>query len=132
VWVADPIAGELIRIDPQRGVVDGRVDIGGSPTALASTDEDIWAMDEAGILSSVDMETLKQGSEIAIGPNPADIDASLDSVWIGDATDGLVRQVSVAQRRIVATFDIGAPIGTLAVDERAGTIWVRTIQAVRG
>jgi hypothetical protein len=131
-WVADPIAGEVVRVDPARGVVDRRIDVGCSPTALAATEDDIWVMDEGGILTSIDIATLEQGVGIPIGPSPADIDAGLDAVWIGDAEDGLVRELSVTQKRIVASYDIGAPIGTLTVDEREGVIWVRTIQGEGG
>jgi streptogramin lyase len=132
VWVADPFAGELIVLDPKTGTVVNRIDVGGSPTALASPDDEIiWVMDQAGSVKAVDAATLDQGDEIRVGPRPVDIAASEDAIWVVDGEDDLLRRIDVATH-VVTEFPIGAPLGTLAVEEETGLIWVRTTREGHG
>jgi outer membrane protein assembly factor BamB len=132
VWVADPFAGELIVLDPTTGTVVNRIDVGGSPTALTSQDDEIiWVMDQAGSVKAVDAATHDQGDEIQVGPRPVDIAASEDAIWVVDGEDELLRRIDVATH-VVTAFPMGAPLGTLAVEEETGLIWVRTTREGHG
>jgi DNA-binding beta-propeller fold protein YncE len=131
VWVADPFSGEVVRIDPRRDRVVGKIDVGGSPTALTSTEDHLWILDEAGVLVAVDLETRRQDVQIPVGEFPVDLDAGLGSVWVVNE-DGTVRQISLTLMSQEKTYDVGAPIGTLDVDEERGAVWIRTLREGHG
>ncbi len=132
VWVADPFAGELVVLEPRTGAVVNRIDVGGSPTALTSADDEIiWVMDQAGSVKAVDAATHDQGTEIQVGPRPVDIASSNDAIWVVDGDDELLRKIDIATR-LVTPFPMGAPLGTLAVDPETGLIWVRTTREGHG
>ena len=127
VWVADPFSGEVVTINPRRNRVVGKIDVGGSPTALTSTEDHLWILDEAGVVVAVDLATRRQDVQVPVGEFPVDIDAGLGSVWVVNK-DGTVRQISLTLMREEQTYDVGAPIGTLDVDEEGSVVWIRTIR----
>lgn len=82
VWVTDPAAGSVVRIDPATSEVrHGR--IGAGLGALTFGAGAVWVLQPAtGRVLRVDPETLQVTGDVRVGGTPRDVTVTKDGVWV--------------------------------------------------
>lgn len=125
VWLADVLAGAVIRIDADSMQSTGRpIRIRGTIDELVADDDSVWVLDkELGIVSRIDATTGSVIGTERVGDDPSDIDVGLGSVWVGDRA-GSVFRIDRTTLEVTQLPPIGAEVVGVAVDERAETLWV--------
>lgn len=82
----------MISVDPARDDVGKHVSVGGTPKALAATEDHLWAVDPADSnLIVVDLDTQTLRKSIDVGGEPVDVAAGLEAVWVADLEGRLVK-----------------------------------------
>jgi YVTN family beta-propeller protein len=124
LWLADPNAGTVARIDVDSETVADRIPVGGSPGALAVGGGSVWvASIPQGGLSRLDPATgtvtqrLRLGvdiSALAFGPT--------GGLWVADATDRSLIEIDPASGAVRRTLALQVEPTALAVGRKA--IWV--------
>jgi DNA-binding beta-propeller fold protein YncE/predicted Ser/Thr protein kinase len=128
VWTSNPGAGEVLRIDPARGVV-ARVHLGGSPGAIVSGGGRIWVADERGAgVTAIDARSarvVRRGLKPHAAPLRLAVGAG--ALWVSSASTGTVRRIDLG------TLAVGAPIlagrGPAGVTVGHGLVWVANSRA---
>jgi serine/threonine-protein kinase len=129
VWVLDRLANQVVRVDGRSGHVLARVAVNGSLVDLAAGDEGVWLLDDvAGTATPVDPETNSVGAPLPVGSKPSGIAVGRGFVWVTDRSDGHLYRVDPGLRDVTA-FDLGAPLATLALDPKAGGVWVAVYES---
>jgi streptogramin lyase len=129
VWVLDRLANQVVRVDGLSGRVLGRVTPNGSLVDVAAGDEGVWLLDDvAGTVTPVDPETNSVGAPLPVGSKPSGIAVGRGFVWVTDQSDGHLYRVDPVLRDVTA-FDLGAPLATLALDPKAGGVWVAVYES---
>ncbi|HEY7660871.1 MAG TPA: protein kinase [Actinomycetota bacterium] len=127
LWALDPLANQVMQIDPADGTVVQRIDVSGNLKDIAAGDGGVWVLDDlAGTVVQIDPETGAVGDAIRVGPAPSAIAVGLGSAWITDAEDGNIYRVD-PQRGSPEPIDLGAPLIAVAVDEATGSLWVAVL-----
>jgi DNA-binding SARP family transcriptional activator/ABC-type transport system substrate-binding protein len=124
IWLAEPDAGAVVRIDPDTRQVVETIPIGGSPSALAYGGGSLWAAGVPGdTLYRIDPGTEKVTQRIGLGDGRvAALSFDLDRVWVADSTDQELLAYDPTTGHRVRTIPINANPSALAVG--AGGIWV--------
>ena len=123
VWVGDLVQSTVTRVDVGSNKADAPIQLSGAVDALAAGDGRVWVLDRAaGTATPIDVQTGSVGQQIRVGSDPTDIAVGLGAVWVTTQSEGLWR-IDPATRE-TTTFDIGASLAALAIDEGAGTLWL--------
>ena len=94
LWVADPTASELLRIDPDDGSVTERLPAGEGSFLIAASGGDLWISDHtAGTVSRFDPTVVRWRARIRVGPFPTTVLDRGDAV-VAVADDGTVFRLS--------------------------------------
>jgi DNA-binding beta-propeller fold protein YncE len=81
VWLADDTRHEIVRVDPARGVVARRYELGGAPFGVAVGAGAAWAASDDGTVARID--PLGERVEVIdIGGAPRSLDVADRSVWV--------------------------------------------------
>ena len=88
-WIADEF-GDLIRVDERTGRETERLEIGGTPRALAATEDRLWVVDSEGLVVLVSLDTREVRQSIPIGGRPVDVAVGSGVVWIAGSAWGAV------------------------------------------
>lgn len=115
IWAISNEANQLIKIDPSRREVVGRLSVGTGPCALAATADTVWVVayeDEA--LVRVDATRLEITARIPLPNSPNTLGLDHDGVWVGlqmgQPEAGLVH-VEAASNQVRIYPDRGWPAG---------------------
>ena len=102
IWALDGTAGTLTRIDPERGRVSGRIDLGEGLDGATVAGGVVWVtrstpegvVPQRHELLRVDPARLQViGKPVPVGQYPLDIDASGDTAWVTNAGNGTITRV---------------------------------------
>jgi serine/threonine protein kinase len=123
VWVSNPRTGEVLRIDPARGVID-EVSVGGSPGAIVAGGDRIWVADGDGAgvtaIDAKEARVVRRG--LAPHAAPLRLAVGAGGLWVSSATTGTVRRIDLG------TMAVGSPIlvgrGPAGVTVGRGLVWV--------
>jgi DNA-binding beta-propeller fold protein YncE/predicted Ser/Thr protein kinase len=123
VWVSNPHAGTVLRIDPP-GRVTARIAVGGSPGAIVSGGGRIWVADEDGAgITAIDPQRariLRRG--LAPHAAPLRLAVGAGGLWVSSASTATVRRIDLG------TMSVDAPIlagrGPAGVTVGHGLVWV--------
>jgi DNA-binding beta-propeller fold protein YncE/predicted Ser/Thr protein kinase len=123
VWVSNPRAGTVLRLDPT-GKVVARLHLGGSPGAIVSGGGRIWVADEGGAgVTAIDgpkARVIKRG--LAPHAAPLRLAVGAGGLWVSSASTGTVRRIDLG------TMAVGPPIlagrGPAGVTVGHGLVWV--------
>jgi peptide/nickel transport system substrate-binding protein len=123
LWLADPDAGIVARVDPERGEV-ARIRLDGSPGELARAGNSIWV---AGALSQtvsrVDLVTESVTQTIRVSDaSITALAAGAGSVWAADGSSDRLLAIDPRSGNIRRAIDVGLHPTALAVG--AGAIWI--------
>jgi ABC-type transport system substrate-binding protein/predicted Ser/Thr protein kinase len=117
-------ARSVALIDPGPKSLLAQVPMPGTPTRLAGGAGALWVIDRTGgTLSRIDIKTSTIRQTIDVGHGPSALAVEPRGVWVADAGDGAVVQVSPQTNQRVGTpTHVGASAGGICVTD--GAIWV--------
>jgi class 3 adenylate cyclase/streptogramin lyase len=124
VWLGDILAGRFVGIDPEtmRPVGDP-IEVATNVDQVVSADDTLWLLDKSvGVVSRLDVTVGRTTGSARVGDDATDMFVGLGSLWVGDR-DGTLFRIDTATMQ-VAEFQLPAEILGVAVDERAGTVWL--------
>lgn len=124
MWVAEPAAGLVARIDPKQRAVAATIPAGTHPSRITVLGGQVWVLDPADrTLSRIDPQTNTVAQTIALGGQPSDVLASTGSLWVANR-DGTVHRIDPGTGRTQGVTRTGGdPSGLAAAD---GALWVAT------
>lgn len=121
VWVPDPEAGDVDRVDSHGAVRS--IPVGKEPCAVAIGAGAVWVADAAAdTVVRIDPKTDAPVSSIAVGAAPSALAVGAGSVWVADAGDGTVERISPASNQVTARIAVGGSPGALTIAD--GRAWV--------
>jgi streptogramin lyase len=125
LWLADPAAGTLTRVDlsSRNRVVIKPFGPSGEPTAIALETERAWVIaNDRGQLGVAAASTGRVLGRVNVAKGGlADVEAAFGSVWVATGEAGTVVRVDPRSRRVLATIRVGFA-NDLAADE--SSLWV--------
>ncbi len=107
----------VARIDPGSGEILEQVDVLGSPTAVAVTEEHgIWAaIFETGEVVQIDRAAFTVTQRVIVGAGPVGLAAHEGSLWITNHEEGTVAEVDMASGEVVQSIAVGLGPTELAI-----------------
>jgi peptide/nickel transport system substrate-binding protein len=129
VWVACPLDGTLVRINPRSARILRRVPVGQSPTDVAIAAGQVWVtLESTGTVARYEPDT-RTVTSIPVGSGPSAIVASGGSVWVANTLDHTVTRLDAASGRVDSVTPVGsAPESLAAVPDG---VWVAEPNARR-
>jgi YVTN family beta-propeller protein len=124
VWVADPGAGEVSRIDSGSGVEVDRILVGGEPGSIVSGGGAIWAASTvSATVTRIDPATESVTQTITLpGANPGAIAFGAGRVWVADSAAHELFEVDPVTGSLDRTFSLDLQPSAIAATGQA--IWV--------
>jgi peptide/nickel transport system substrate-binding protein len=126
VWVADPFASAVTRIDAGTRAVT-TIPVGAGPNAIAVGREGVWVTigrdDE---VARLDPATGKLRGHIRVGRGPVAVAVGGGSVWVANSRDGTVSRIDPASDRVADSIEVGESPQGIAFAR--GRVWV-TLQS---
>lgn len=122
LWVSKPEAGEILRLDPQTGEIQARIE-SFVPDILEFGDGALWVVG-AGRIARVDPATNRlsfEPRELALNANLSEIEFGGGHAWTADDVQGLVWKID-STGSVAGTYQAGAGARSLAYAD--GVIWV--------
>jgi peptide/nickel transport system substrate-binding protein len=123
LWVSEPDANRVVRVDPTRRQVVATIDVGRGPGAIGCSAGDVWVVNSLdGTLARIDPGSNKVVQTIKVGSDPSAVAVSGASVWVASRGDGTVQPVALSTGRPEAPIATGN--GPSALAAYRGTLWV--------
>jgi streptogramin lyase len=127
VWVADPAAGQVSRIDPGTGTEVARVPVGGEPGAIASGGGAIWVADTAGTVGAavarIDPAADRVTQTITLPwAHPGAIAVGAGRVWVADPAARQLAEIDPATGSLQRTLPVDLQPSAIVTAGQA--IWV--------
>jgi YVTN family beta-propeller protein len=125
VWVADPYANNVARIDPATDLVSSPIPVGNGPSAIAVGANAVWVADSLDdSVVRIDPNTNAVTNTIDVGRSPTGIAVGDGAVWVANSGDGTVSRINLRTYRM-QTIQVGGSPQAIAVG--GGRVWV-TVQ----
>ena len=124
VWVADPAAGQVSRIDPRTGAEVAQVPVGGEPGAIASGGGAIWVADTvSAAVIRIDPATDSVTQTITLPwAHPGAIAFGAGRVWVADPVARQLAEIDPATGSLRRTLRVDLQSSAIAAAGQA--IWV--------
>lgn len=123
LWVTEPSANSVERVDAHAHAVTQTIPVGGSPAGIAVADGDVWVANTLdGTLSRIDGDTRSVVQRVRVGTRPGAVLAADGSVWVANSGDGTISRVDPVRGRVVRVIRVGNGPSCLAAS--AETLWV--------
>jgi YVTN family beta-propeller protein len=121
LWVVHP-DGYVQRIDPTSLNVVTTVDVGNSPSAIATGAGSLWVTNaDDGTVTRIDPTTLVT-TTIPVGHGPASISVNANGAWVANAGDNDVARIDLTTNAVTGTTPVGNnPAAILAMPS---AVWV--------
>jgi hypothetical protein len=124
-YAVDVFDGRLVRLDPSSGEILDSTPTSAFDLRLRVGEGYVWILDrELGVVTRYAPGDLGPRAGVQVATSPSDMDVGLGAAWIG-AADGLYR-VDPVTAEVTRVF-AGQPVGSVAVDDDAGLVWVHTL-----
>ena len=125
VWVAEPDAGLVVRVNPSRRTVAATIPVGTKPSRVVAAGGQIWVLDrDDRTLARIDPRTDTVAQTIALAGQPSDVLLSADSLWVASPGDGTVLRIDPRTGRTQGVVRTGGdPLGLAAAH---GAVWAAT------
>jgi ABC-type transport system substrate-binding protein/DNA-binding SARP family transcriptional activator/streptogramin lyase len=121
-WVTDTADDMLLRVDPERQVVD-RIPVGRGPAGVAVGGGQVWVANQLdGSISEVNPAAGVVVATISVGNGPVAVVFGYGSLWAANVTDSTLSRIDPGSGRVAATIPLGSPPTGLAAGD--GGIWV--------
>ena len=125
VWVAEPDAGLVVRVDPARRTVTATIPVGTKPSRVVAAGGQVWVLDrDDRTLSRIDPQTDTVAQTIALASQPSDVLLSAGTLWVASRGDGTVLRIDPRTGRTQGVVRTGGdPVGLAAA---YGAVWAAT------
>ena len=99
MWVTEPDAGLVARVDPARRAVTATIPVGTKPGRVVAAGGQVWVLDrDDRTLSRIDPQTDTVAQTIALPSQPGDVLLSAGTLWVASREDGTVLRIDPAHR----------------------------------
>lgn len=123
VWATDELPAGVIRVRPDPfGAPIDRIELPGSPSAVAAEAERVWVTLDDGRLVVIDRRKLTIERTLEVGRSASGVALGAGAVWVADGLDGTVYRVRAQSVQLTATIRVGRDPGGVAFG--AGSVWV--------
>ena len=123
LWVAEPSQSLVLRVDPTRRSIVDRVQLSGTPGALAAGRDALWvATTQPGAVERIDYQTDTVTQSMRLGVNPVAIAVAGDELWLADSSDESLIELNPATREALTTVTLASHPSSFVI--RGGTAWV--------
>ena len=125
VWVTEPDAGLVGRVDPARRAVTATIPVGTNPGRVVAAGGQVWVLDrDDRTLSRIDPQTDTVAQTIALPSQPGDVLLSAGTLWVASRGDGTVLRIDPRTGRTQGVVRTGGdPVGLAAA---YGAVWAAT------
>ena len=125
VWVAEPDAGLVARVDPARRAVAATIPVGTKPGRVVAAGGQVWVLDrDDRTLARIDPRTNTVAQTIALASQPGDVLLSAGTLWVASRADGTVLRIDPGTGRTKSVVSTGGNPSSLAASD--GAVWVAT------
>jgi len=121
IWVANPDARELDRLDPPYTRIAARVPLGGRPGFIAAGEGAVWVAG-ARTLWRVDPARGRVRARIRLSFAPTALAAGSGGIWLVDKAAARIVRINPATEKVAARIRVGRGPRSVAVG--AGSVWV--------
>lgn len=123
LWVTNPDAETVTRIDEETQAVVDTIPVGGAPAGIAAGDDAVWVVESAGpSVSRISPETNTIVDTVPVGNGPVGIAVGEGGVWVTNRLDGTVARIDPELGEVIATIPVGQDPSGVAVG--FGSVWV--------
>jgi peptide/nickel transport system substrate-binding protein len=124
VWVTNPDAGTVTRIDPNEQAVVDSIQVGENPTGIAVGFDVVWVVESGGpSVSRISPGTnAVVGDAIGVGNGPASIAVGEGAVWVTNRFDGTISRIDPNRGEVIETIPVGLDPRGIAIG--FGSVWV--------
>jgi YVTN family beta-propeller protein len=131
VWVADPGAGEVSRIDPGMDAATARIRLGGRPGAMATGDGAIWVVETFDTVDTVDLAAVARIDPATDSvtrtitlpwAHPGAIAYGAGQVWVADPAARQLAEINPATGSLARTLPVNLQPSAIAAVGQA--VWV--------
>jgi DNA-binding SARP family transcriptional activator len=97
VWATDTANDFLLRIDPTKGTIEDRIQVGDGPTGVTVGDGQVWVVNQLDrTVSEVNARARKEVDTFPVGNGADAIAFGHRSVWVANGTDGTLTRIDPA------------------------------------
>ena len=115
LWVAEPTAGLVVRVDPRRRAVAATIPVGTRPSRVVAAGGQVWVLDPADrTLSRIDPQTNTVAQTIALNGQPSNVLAGAGSLWVA-TRGGTVQRIDPATGRTLSTVRTGGDLSLIHI-----------------
>jgi YVTN family beta-propeller protein len=124
IWVADPGAGKVSRVEPGPAAETDRIPVAAGPGSIVVGAGAVWVASTArAIVTRIDPETESVTQTISLpGANPGAIAYGAGMLWVTDPVARKLFEIEPATGTLRRTFPLDVRPGAIAVS--AGAVWV--------
>jgi peptide/nickel transport system substrate-binding protein len=124
VWVTNPDAGTVTRIEAKERVVHDPVPVGENPTGIAVGEDVVWVVESGGpSVSRISPDTnAVVGDAIGVGNGPASIAVGEGAVWVTNRFDGTISRIDPNRGKVVKNIPVG--LDPRGITTGFGSVWV--------
>ena len=124
VWVADQLAGVILRVDPRTLATVAEIPFSGNVDAMEVFDGALWALDfRTGILRRISILEDREIEQVDVPSDATALAVGLGSIWV-TYEDGTVIEVDPITKTASTFATVEGSARAIAVDEVRESVWV--------
>jgi DNA-binding SARP family transcriptional activator/ABC-type transport system substrate-binding protein len=128
VWVTQPDARRVVRVDVDTGRVAQRVAVGGRPGDLSTAGGAVWVANRLDdTVSRINPADGVVSQTVAVGRDPVALAGDADSLWVVGAGDATLTRIDLPYRGVSQRFRLTGTPGDVALAGDA--VWVSDASA---
>ncbi len=123
VWVTNPAADTVSRVDVSTRAVTREIDVGRTPTGIAIGGGSVWVANSGErTVSRINEETARVVDTITVGNSPSAVAAGVGAIWVANSADSSVVRIDQESGAVGQPITVAAVPIALAADESG--VWV--------
>ena len=122
VWISDPDANSVVRVDAETTRVVARIPVGLTPKGGTVAQGSVWvALEHDGAVARIDPERNAVAAKIRVGPEgqngPLAVASSAGGIWVSVPVGGEVVQIDPKTNRVTRRLPVAQPCVFAATDD---------------
>ena len=124
VWVADQLAGVIVRLDPGTLATLAEIPFAGNVDAMEVFGRELWALDfRTGVLRRISILEDRELEQVDVPSDATALAVGLDAIWV-TYEDGTITKVDPITKRASTFATVEGSARAIAVDVSRESIWV--------
>jgi YVTN family beta-propeller protein len=126
VWVTNPDAGTVTRIEPDGQDVHDPIHVGENPTGIAVGEDVVWVVESGGpSVSRISPDTnAVVGDAIGVGNGPSGVAVGVGAVWVTNRFDGTISRIDANPGEKVKPLPIPVGLDPRGITTGFDSVWV--------